>query len=484
MSKLLKFALFFIFFNLISYASESVQTNGRFKIISSPVPDYFKFEKLESSPIGSKIIRIKVSNSYQYYSVDLIEKDLYFNTDTGITGGLYVDNNKFYYLVSEQVSLNSTCAIRPLIGCPFCLRNCDSSVTADNTNWFAVQARKADKYKLSLQKTCNLNENFNTETNECQKCLKGQSWDSENNRCYDDCSDVNKNMWGNTDGSCIDCSDKKTSDSVAECYCKFYGLLHLSNITADEGNGFYSTSCSDGGRFRYKDPTTPDVPKPDNNNTTPNNPGGGNTTPGGPGGGNGGPGGGSGGPGGGNGGSGGNGGNSGGGSGGQDNTNPGGGSGGNNNGNNQGGGNSGGGSGGSGSDNGKDKDAKFDPKDFDYNDIEKEVNGFKDTILKHYNEMNSKFDDFKRGYNQLINNIQGKGFSAIKGQSSSSSCPKAFRIDMGHNIVKTVDVDICKELSKLKSTFYYIFYLFFFCFFLFLTIKLTIPLMVNQFKYI
>lgn len=342
------------------------------------------------------------------------------------------------------------------------------------------------KYVVTKIATCQPNEHFNTETKQCQSCPEGYSWDPENNRCYKDCTDFDKNKYGWSDGSCTDCSNAKTISEIYKCFCEGNGYGLPTEIT-DQGalNGkkcAFTGSCLNGFKFDYIDPEClkEKEPKPDDNNTNPKDPDNpkdpkdpknpnpdnpnpdpdpnnndnefckknptdpkckddfckknpkdpkckkdtNSTKPGGPGGG-----------------------------GGGDNDN-------------------------------KDKDAEFDPKDFDYNDIEKDVNGFKDTILKHYNDMNSKFDDFKRGYNQLINNIQGKGFSAIKDQSSSSSCPKAFKIDMGHNIVKTVYVDICKELSKLKSTFYYIFYLFFFCFFLFLTIKLTIPLMVNQFKYI
>lgn len=447
MSQILKFALFFIFFNLISYASESAQTNGRFKIISSPVPDYFKFEKLESSPIGSKIIRIKVSNSYQYYSVDLIEKDLYFNTDTGITGGLYVDNNKFYYLVSEQVSLNSTCAIRPLIGCPFCLRNCDFSVTADNTNWFAVQARKADKYKLSFLKTCGEYENFNTETKECQKCPEGHSWNPSTNKCYKDCSDAKKNMYGWDDGSCTDCSHAKTTADVYKCFCGGLGLGVPNQVTdpgfPNGGKCGRKGACLDGYQFEYTDPECKEDkdPKPDDNSTKPQDP----DTPDNP----------------------------------KDpkdpkpnpdgpkpdpddsnnefckknpkdpkcknkdnnNTKP-----------------KGPGGGGGGDNDGKDKDAKFNPDEFDDGGADKERDGLFDDIKNHLNNNISKLDVISEGVNQFMDNVKGKGFDKVKADIKHK-CPITREIPLPNGSSKPVTVDYCDIVSPVSEVTYYAFYI-------------------------
>lgn len=343
-----------------------------------------------------------------------------------------------------------------------------------------------DFMKLEKITTCQPNEHFNTETQQCQSCPEGYSWDKENNRCYKDCTDVNKNKWGNTNGSCIDCSDKKTSDSVAECYCKFYGLLHLSNITANEGNGFYSTSCSDGGRFRYKDPTTPDVPKPDNNNTTPNNPGGGNTTPGGPGGGNGGPGGGNGGPGG-------------------DTPGPGGDTpgGGGPTGDNEfckknpndpkckgpGGDNEfckknpkdprckgpggGGPSGNFDPDDNKDKDAKFNPDDFKYGDIEDMFKDIKDKLERAVTDNESKFGHFEDGIKQFIQNVQGNGLSSFSKSSAPNSCPKTYNIPIGAKSAQ-ISFDLCKILEPVRPVVYYIVYISTFSASLFLVIKLMI----------
>lgn len=483
MSRLFKFALLLLLLNTSVFADRYVY----YFITETNQPKKYSYTGDINSYIrvGNDIFKSKVIDNIEY----LNSQDNYDKSSVFYRFGN--DNAKAFIFLDQEPKK---------VGCWTHYGHDTFQNKADcDEPWY--QSSNATKLNLhafkflNLEKvaTCQPDEHFNTETKQCQKCPEGYSWNPATNKCYKDCSDAKKNMYGWDDGSCTNCSHAKTTADVYRCFCGGLGLGVPNEITdpgfPNGGKCGRKGACLDGYQFEYtdpeckedkdpkpddnstkpQDPDTPDNPKdpkdpkpnPDNPNPNPDGPkpdpddsnnefckknpndpkckddyckknpkdpkckkDTNSTKPGGPGG------------------------------------------------------------GGGGDNDGKDKDAKFDPKDFDYNDIEKEVNGFKDTILKHYNEMNSKFDDFKRGYNQLINNIQGKGFSAIKGQSSSSSCPKVFKIDMGYNVSKTVYIDICKEFSKLKSTFYYIFYLFFFCFFLFLTIKLTIPLMVNQFKYI
>ncbi|WP_169939804.1 hypothetical protein [Campylobacter sp. RM15925] len=326
---------------------------------------------------------------------------------------------------------------------------------------------------LNLEKvaTCQPDEHFNTETKQCQKCPEGQSWDSENNRCYDDCSDVNKNKWSWTDGACTDCSKETTDDGVAQCYCKSIGSSYkTSHVTVcPDGGSICITSCDDGSQFNFKKPNTPDIPKPDNNNTTPSNPGGsGNQNPGGSGGDNGGGSGGNQG-----GGSGGNGGNSGGGSGGNQGGDNSGGSSGNNNGNNQGNGNSGGGSGGSGSGNGNGKDPKFNPGDFDFKDLEKDVNDFKSKYSDALDTVYNSFTNTKQGIEQFIANVQGKGMNGITKKNVPTTCPRIYTINF-NGYPSELNFDFCKVVSPASGAFYHLFYVIFFLGFLMLIVKLLI----------
>lgn len=458
MQNLLKFALLTLI---------SLTTLNAFQF-QNPNNPYSMFMNMKYFPDIKKIDADLINSKYFRFNNDIykIEATWYFfvlvpSSIQGLAkGGLY-----FYFFNYQQKTTYCEGSM-----------NSDRDTFSRNCHTSATHRTKVDyidvvQFTASKIATCQPDENFNTETQQCQKCPEGQSWDKENNRCFPDCSDVNKNKWGFTDGSCIDCSSSKLKVDVGHCYCNSRGTsFDPHKILPILSNGLYGATCVDGEYFEFKDPNTPDVPKPDNNNTTPSNPGGsGNQNPGGSGGDNGGGSGGNQG-----GGSGGNGGNSGGGSGGQDNQGGNtGGSGGNNNGNNQGNGNSVGGSGGSGSDNGKDKDAKFDPKDFDFKDLEKDVNDFKSKYSDALDTVYNSFTNTKQGIEQFIANVQGKGMNGITKKNVPTTCPRIYTINF-NGYPSELNFDFCKVVSPASGAFYHLFYVIFFLGFLMLIVKLLI----------
>lgn len=322
------------------------------------------------------------------------------------------------------------------------------------------------KMSISLVSSCQSDEHFNTQTQQCQKCPDGQSWNPQTNSCFTDCTDRNKNMWGFTDGSCADCSGEKDSDGVKKCYCNFIGSSPLlQSVELIEGN-FRFTSCQNGSQFWYKVPGTPDS---DNNNTKPDNPNPGDKpNPGGDSGGGGGN------PGGdiGGGSGGGNGGGNGGGKEDKPSPNPG-------TGDNPGGKpnpnpNPGGGSGGNGGgDKDKDGGAKFNEGDFNYSDKKREYEDFKNRYGEALNKVLENFDGFKQGIDQFISNIQGKGLASADKQSKPTTCVKKYDIDF-FGYKSSIEFDFCKVASSVSGAFYYIFYAFFFYCFLILIVKILL----------
>ena len=397
---------------------------------------------------------VKVGNDiYSYGQTEIIA----FNTGLKSETGFYFrkfgqEFKELYHFDRSNETIDMSCQGS------LCLNNNSHEIYPNSYKKVTFSIYK--KYSISKITTCQPNEHFNTETKQCQSCPEGYSWNPATNSCYKDCTDLNKNMWGLADGKCIDCSIEKRDVDVARCYCKYYGSDYdnegfTGTPVPDGGNvSFYwwAGSCKNGMKYKFKSPETPDTPDaPDNPNPDPNNPGGGNGNNGG-----------------------GNGNNGGGNGNGKDGdgkddqyckknpndpickSGPGGG----------GGGNIGNGKDG---DKDKDKEPKFNEKDFDYSDIEKDAEGFKDGVLNHHKDMYSRFDNFRSGYDQLMDNIKGKGLNTFKSKGIVNSCPKSFKVDFGSYGSKTVNIDICKEFSKLKGAFYHIFYLFFFVYFLFLT---------------
>jgi len=162
--------------------------------------------------------------------------------------------------------------------------NTDQTTYSRNCSVEKIGVRQKIEYqnvkKITATKvaTCEPGENFNTSTQKCQSCPSGQSWNPKTNSCYKDCSDLNNNIFGFTDGSCINCSQQKTSYDVVKCFCDGLGLTFNNISPYFEGNGVMHSYCEDSSgstkiEFEFRDPEKkkPD-PKPDDNKTKPDDP--------------------------------------------------------------------------------------------------------------------------------------------------------------------------------------------------------------------
>lgn len=396
-----------------------------------------------------------------------------------------------------------------------CLNPGEGPATYSGYFWTKVKIGYYAASVLTYVTTCKANENFNTQTQKCEApCVKGQSWDQENNKCYIDCTDKNSNKWGFPDGSCIDCSGEKTPAGVMTCYCKYFGVKPNGYDQPGFGTGFIKipglypegfdgAECEGGIGFVYKDPRADPVEtdnnkteepgggskNPDSNSTnsgnkgdnskdkdgnktspkdpsTPNQNGNQTATPANPVDPNGGS------------------------NGGGSNSGSGGGSNGGSNNN----GSSGGGTtiidnGGSGSGKGNDKSdfdgLKYNLDDFRLDDIESDVKGFSDSILKRYDEFMVNFSGFKDEYNRLMGLFKGENtFESFIKPNQVNSCPRSFSIKISDSIHNNITIDICESLSKVRPALYSIFYIVFFMAFLYLTIKFSLRLFSNPFRVI
>ena len=443
---ILKSLILLLFLSVLVFAES-------YTIVSNPYQR--EFEKTNLEPVSSDLFRFLKGDSYVYYKIrDAFPDVYYFNIDTGMTGGVYKHSNGYFYLESSP-SFKSVCG-RPRTYDSFTFRDCDSTNPPDGNWWFSISARKANKYIFNEVGTCKIDEDFNSVTGQCQKCPSGQTWNPKTNSCFTDCTDKNKNKWGFTDGSCADCSGENDSNGVKKCYCNFIGTSPmLQEVELIKGN-FRLTGCQNGSQFWYKVPGTPDSddnktrpddPKPDDPNTP--NPGGGNS------------------------------------------------GGGNSGGGNSGGGNSGGGNSGGGNSNtdpkpnpkpdgpkpdpkpddgnkdNKGKDPKFNPRDFNYDNLKKDEEGLTGKYTGAIGDTLKNFDGFKNGVDQFIDNVKGKGLSDVSKQSVPKTCSHKETIDFFGRPI-TMDFDFCKIIAPASGAFYYLFYVFFFGCFLFLIIKLLI----------
>jgi basic-leucine zipper transcription factor A len=404
--------------------------------------------------MGSGYYKEFANGKYTFYKARgySIESGYFFDSDTGISDGIYRDQNGNFFVVDSAISLDTYCdngfTFRALR-----LVECASSPVGKIRNH--IQGRNSTKMILDIVAQCNADEDFNTDTKQCQKCPDGQSWNPSTNSCFNDCSDLNKNKYGFTDGSCADCSGEKESFDVKKCYCNFIGSSpRLQNIELIQGD-FRFTSCTDGSQFWYKIPGTPDV---DNNKTKPDlknpSPGGNGTKPDDP-----------------------------------NNPNQGGGSQGGNQGGNNGGNqgnntnpnpdpkpnpkpgngnttntNNDGNNNGGGGNNSNGDNLKFTP-DGSADKYEKDINDFAGKFKDAAGGIVGEFGNFKKGVDQLIANIEGKGIKDVKSQAIPSSCPREFTVDMfGNSYV--IKIDYCKYIAPAANVLYYIFYILFFLAFL------------------
>ena len=408
-----------------------------------------EFTRTDLESMGSGYYKEFANGKYTFYKARgySIESGYFFDSDTGISDGIYRDQNGNFFVVDSAISLDTYCdngfTFRALR-----LVECASSPVGKIRNH--IQGRNSTKMILDIVAQCNADENFNTDTQQCQKCPDGQSWNPATNSCFNDCTDLNKNKYGFTDGSCADCSGEKESFDVKKCYCNFIGSTpRLQDVEIIQGD-FRFTTCSDGSEFWYKIPGTPDV---DNNKTKPDlkkpSPGGNGTKP-------------------------------------DDPNNPDQG-GGNNQGNN--GGNQGNpkpnpnpgnntnpnpdpkpnpkpGNGNStnrtntNNDNGgdnKDGEAKFNKDDFNDEDLSKERDGLYDGIKGHILDNLSKFDGIRDGINQFVSNVQLKGFEKVQ-PSIKGKCPIKKQISLPGGRSQEIVVDYCENLAPVSEISYYAFY--------------------------
>ena len=414
-------------------------------------------EKSKAELISDKYIKsgndVYKINSVYYFFIDSSNKHegFYFN------GYFYfVDSSlKKAYCFWADTSRNSY------------TRNCYPSPTPPAVE---VEYRNAVEFFVQKIATCQSDENFNTDTQQCQKCSDGQSWNPATNSCFNDCTDPNKNKYGFTDGSCTDCSAAKTTGDIYRCFCGSLGLGvpgAVNDIGVIGKPGYFQGECSNGFVFEYKDPEFNPDPKPDDNKTKPDdpnpNPDNNKTNPGDPNNPN-------------------QGGNQGGNNGGNqgnpkpnpnpgNNTNPnpdpkpnpkpGNGNSTNNDDNNNGGGGN------------KDTEAKFNPGDFDYSDKKREYDDFKNKYSKALDDVLKGFDGFKQGVDQFISNVQGKGLASADKHNKPTTCVKKYEIDF-FGYKTSIEFDFCKVAATVSGAFYYIFYAFFFYCFLILIVKILL----------
>ncbi|EJP75105.1 hypothetical protein [Campylobacter sp. FOBRC14] len=423
MSQILKFSLFFLislnvfgtdyFYDPAYYpANEFKQLDGEFLNES-----YFK--------IGDIVYRYRIAESDVGYILP------------APVSGFGIRYGEYYYFDKKASIEYCSHIMKSLGGINGWACGCDSSVSGCN----AISYSAVKRFSIDERITCQPGENFNTSTGKCvAPCPTGQKWDQAGNKCFVDCTDVNKNKWGFTDGSCIDCSSKATSDDVQRCYCEGIGSTADLGAAISRDNSIWTGLCKNGLAFNFKDPKTPDIK--DNNKTDPKNPDNpkdnNKTDPGNPGGG----------------------GNGGGSTGEETKPNP------NHKDNNKtnpgnsdkpkDNNNTAPGGGGKGDNDG----INFSSRDFDDGGLEKERNGLYDSIKSHINESVSKFDGVRDGIDQFIKNVQGKGFDKIQIEVKKT-CPIKKDIPLPNGTSKAVVIDYCKDLSSVSEISYYIFYFFF-----------------------
>lgn len=422
----------------------------------------FKRTNLES--MGSGYYKEFANGKHTFYKARgySIESGYFFDSDTGISDGIYRDQNGNFFVVDSAISLDTYCdkgfTFRALR-----LVECASSPVGKMRNH--VQGRNSTKMNLDIVAQCNADEDFNTDTQQCQKCPAGQSWDPATNSCFNDCSKDGKiNKVGLPDGRCIDCSGEKDSFAVLKCLCSGFGLGGGNTFWSKDGSSSSDCklqgSCSDGSQIPFVNPkcsvkpdpkpddnkTKPDDPNPnpDNNKTKPDDPnnlGGGNNQ----------------------------------GNNGNPKPNPNQGNNtnpspdpkpnpkpGNNDGNNN-----------NDGDKNKDADAKFNPGDFDYSDLKRDEEQFINKFKGALDDVLKDFDGFKQGVDQFISNVQGKGLASADKHSKPTTCVKKYEIDF-FGYKTSIEFDFCKVAATVSGAFYYIFYAFFFYCFLILIVKILL----------
>lgn len=393
---------------------------------------------------------LKINNDIYVYHFD----EFVFNLSKSNASGYYYEGNlsyiaTLYYYDSKFEKITIPCEGSDINN----IRACSRSYVLGSRNVLPVEFSYYRKFFIQKVRSCESDENFNTDTQQCQKCPDGQSWDSQTNTCYKDCSKDGKvNKVGLPDGRCIDCSGEKDSFAVLKCLCSGFGLgggnIFWSKYGSSPSDCNLEGPCSDGSQISFINPkcsvkpdqkpddnkTKPDNPNPDNNKTKPgdsNNPNQGVGNQDGNQGGN-------------------NGGNQG------NNTNPnpdpkpnpkpGNGNSTNNDGNNN-----------KGDGGNKDGEAKFNKDDFNDDDLRRERDSLYDGIKKHINDNLSKFDGIRDSIDQFVKNVQGKGFEKVQA-NIKTTCPMKKQILLPNGKSQEVVVDYCEIVSPASEISYYAFY--------------------------
>lgn len=418
---------------------------------------------------------IQETGTYRVFRVDLSNDFLYFNPTK--SSGYYYNTMYFYFIDKVQYSGY------------FSYVNKYSSYfysESDAKNGQLFTYTNITEFRLSDPLAeCSVSDNFGIKTKKCYPaCSAGQSWDSENEVCYSDCSDKDLNKFGYSNGTaqggCVDCSSAFTDHDIASCICSGFGttLSEKGTYFSLEGSSFVSYSCANGSDITFKrrsnentdkdkdkDKENPkddkdkkndknstnssdkDNPKPDkkDNNENSNNSSGesGNPTNNNSGG------------------SSGNGSSGGGGTGVETKPNP-------NSGNGKEDGK------GDGKQDGKGEEGKGDDAvagKLDYGDLKKDADKFKSDFKGALDDVISKAQGFKNSLDGLISKIKEGGLMKFNQSSIPSTCPLSFEINF---IVsnKQITFDICKVLAPVSQTLYYFFYVAFFVLFLVLIVKL------------
>ena len=418
---------------------------------------------------------IQETGTYRVFRVDLSNDFLYFNPTK--SSGYYYNTMYFYFIDKVQYSGY------------FSYVNKYSSYSyseSDAKNGQLFTYTNITEFRLSDPLAeCSVSDNFGIKTKKCYPaCSAGQSWDSENEVCYSDCSDKDLNKFGYSNGTaqggCVDCSSAFTDHDIASCICSGFGttLSEKGTYFSLEGSSFVSYSCANGSDITFKrrsnentdkdkdkDKENPkddkdkkndknstnssdkDNPKPDkkDNNENSNNSSGesGNPTNNNSGG------------------SSGNGSSGGGGTGVETKPNP-------NSGNGKEDGK------GDGKQDGKGEEGKGDDAvagKLDYGDLKKDADKFKSDFKGALDDVISKAQGFKNSLDGLISKIKEGGLMKFNQSSIPSTCPLSFEINF---IVsnKQITFDICKVLAPVSQTLYYFFYVAFFVLFLVLIVKL------------
>ena len=412
---------------------------------------------------------IQETGTYRFFRVDLVRDFLYFNP-TKSSG--YYFNTMYYYFIDKVQYSGYFSYVNEYSSYLYSESDAQSGQLFTYTNIF--------EFRLSDPLAeCSVGENFGIKSKKCfPACPAGQSWDSENEVCYSDCSDKNLNKFGYSNGTaqggCVDCSSAFTDHDIASCICSGFGttLSEKGTYLSLEGSSFVSYSCANGSDITFKrrsnentdkdkdkkkdnnstnssdkDKDNPNPDKKDNNESSNNSSGeSGNSSNNNSGG------------------SSGNGSSGGGGTGVETKPNP------NHNGNGKEDGKS------DGKQDGKGEEGKGDDavaQKLDYGDLEKDTGKFEGEFKKAVDDSFSFVNDVKASLTDTIQKIKDGNLMSLKKGAVPTTCPLSFDVNFVFSN-KQITFDLCKVFSSFSSSLYILFYLGFFILFLVVTIKLFI----------